>query len=264
MELGLKGKVVLCMHSASGLGKGIATEMAREGAKVMMCVPERYKDRLYAARDEIAEITCNRPEVFFCDLTKAEDITALVDHTVATLGDIYALVNMGPGPEAGTFADFDDEGWQKAFELCLLSYIRTIRACIPSMKRLGGGRIINSTSSSVKDYLPNLILSNTMRMGVVGLTKTLSGELGKDNILINVIGPGQITTARLEKINGIRAEKAGVSVEQYTKETLAKFPLGRYGTVEEYGRMAAFLCSEANSYITGQTILVDGGMTHAY
>ena len=148
MELGLKGKVVLCMHSASGLGKGIATEMAREGAKVMMCVPERYKERLYAARDEIAEITGNRPEVFFCDMTRAEEITALVEHTVNTLGDIYALVNMGPGPEAGPFSDFDDAGWQKAFELCLLSYIRTIRACIPSMKRLGGGRIINSTSSS--------------------------------------------------------------------------------------------------------------------
>ena len=132
------------------------------------------------------------------------------------------------------------------------------------MKRLGGGRIINSTSSSTKQFLNNLILSNTMRMGVVGLTKTLSAELGKDNILINVIGPGQITTARLEKINNIRAAKAGVSVEEYNEQTLSDFPLGRFGTVEEYGRAAVFLCSEANSYITGQNILVDGGMTHAY
>ena len=132
------------------------------------------------------------------------------------------------------------------------------------MRRLGGGRILNSTSSSVRDCLDNLILSNTMRMGVVGMSKTLAKEVGKDNILVNVIGPGRIGTDRITSLNAMRAEKAGISVEEYEKEDLKSFPMGRYGTVDEYGRMAAFLCSAANTYISGQTILVDGAMTGAY
>lgn len=264
MELGLKNKVVLCMASAAGLGKGIAMEMAREGAKVMICTAEPYKEQLYAAQAEIEKETGNRPEAFLCDVNKAEDIQALVDHTVRTLGDIYALVNMCPGPKPGAFESFDDAAWENAFQMCLLSYIRTIRAVLPSMKRLGAGRIVNSTSSSVKDCLDNLILSNTMRMGVVGMSKTLAGEVGKDNILVNVIGPGRIGTARIESLNKVRAEKAGITVEKYEKEDLKKFPLGRYGTLEEYGRLAAWLCSEANTYVSGQTILLDGAMTKAY
>ena len=252
------------MASAAGLGKGIAMEMAREGAKVMICTAEPYKEQLYAAQAEIEKETGNRPEAFLCDVNKAEDIQALVDHTVRTLGDIYALVNMCPGPKPGAFESFDDAAWENAFQMCLLSYIRTIRAVLPSMKRLGAGRIVNSTSSSVKDCLDNLILSNTMRMGVVGMSKTLAGEVGKDNILVNVIGPGRIGTARIESLNKVRAEKAGITVEEYEKEDLKKFPLGRYGTLEEYGRLAAWLCSEANTYVSGQTILLDGAMTKAY
>ena len=149
MDLGLKGKVVLCMASAAGLGKGIATEMAREGAKVMICTAKPFEVQLYAARDEIEQKTGNRPETFLCDVNKAEDIEALVKHTVDTLGDIYALVNMCPGPKPGPFEAFDDAAWTAAFDMCLLSYVRTIRAVLPSMRRLGGGRIVNSTSSSV-------------------------------------------------------------------------------------------------------------------
>lgn len=264
MDLNLKDKVVLCMASAAGLGKGIATEMAREGARVMICTSEAYKEQLYETQKEIETLTGNRPEAFLCDVNRAEDIKKLVEHTVSTLGDIYALVNMCPGPKPGPFDSFDDDDWENAFQMCLLSYIRTIRACLPSMRRLGGGRIVNSTSSSVKDCLDNLILSNTMRMGVVGMSKTLSSELGKDNILINVIGPGRIGTARITSLNAMRAEKAGITAAEYEKEDLKHFPLGRYGTIEEYGRLAAFLCSEANTYISGQTILLDGGMTKAY
>lgn len=264
MDFGLKGKVALCMASAAGLGKGIATELAREGAKVMICTAEPFKDQLYAAQDEIEKETGNRPEAFLCDVNSAKDIQKLVDHTVSTLGDIWALANMCPGPKPGPFDSFDDAAWEGAFNMCLLSYIRTIRACLPSMRRLGGGRIVNSTSSSVRDCLDNLILSNTMRMGVVGLSKTLAKELGKENILVNVIGPGRIGTARIVNLNAMRAKKAGMTVEQYEKEDLKHFPLGRYGTSDEYGRLAAFLCSAANTYISGQTILLDGAMTGAY
>lgn len=264
MNMGLKDKVVLCMASAAGLGKGIATELAREGAKVMICTARPFRDQLYAAQDEIEKETGNRPAAFLADVNQAEDIQKLVDHTVSTLGDIWALVNMCPGPKPGPFDSFQDGDWEDAFRLCLLSYVRTIRACLPSMRRLGGGRIVNSTSSSVKDCLDNLILSNTMRMGVVGMSKTLSSELGQDNILINVIGPGRIGTARITSLNAMRAEKAGISVAEYEKQDLKSFPLGRHGTPDEYGRLAAFLCSEANTYISGQTILLDGGMTRAY
>ena len=264
MDLGLKGKVVLCMASAAGLGKGIAKEMAREGAKVMICTAKPFEAQLYATRDEIEQETGNRPETFLCDVNKAEDIEALVQHTVDTLGDIYALVNMCPGPKPGPFETFDDAAWTAAFDMCLLSYVRTIRAVLPSMRRLGGGRIVNSTSSSVKDNLDNLILSNTMRMGVVGMTKTLAREVGKDNILVNVIGPGRIGTDRIVNLNKMRAERAGMSVEEYEQQDLKRFPMGRYGTIDEYGRLAAWLCSEANTYLSGQTILLDGAMTQAY
>lgn len=132
MDLGLKDKVVLCMASAAGLGKGIATEMAREGAKVMICTAEPFKDQLLEAQAEIEKETGNRPETFLCDVNKPEDIDALVKHTVDTLGDIYALVNMCPGPKPGPFENFDDAAWTGAFNMCLLSYVRTIRAVLLS------------------------------------------------------------------------------------------------------------------------------------
>ncbi len=262
MDLGLKDKVVLCPASAKGLGKGIAMELAREGAKVM--ISGHSDANLQKTQDEIEAATGNRPSVYVCDITSPEQIQAMVDYTVSTLGDIWGLSNMCPGPKPGPFMNFTDEDWERAFHTCLLSYIRTIRAVLPSMKRLGGGRIINSTSSSVKDTLDNLILSNTMRMGVLGMTKTLCREVGPDNILVNVIGPGRIGTDRILRLNAVRAEKSGCSVEEYEKADLKNFPLGRYGTIEEYGRVGAFLLSAANTYVSGQNILVDGGMTRAY
>jgi len=132
------------------------------------------------------------------------------------------------------------------------------------MRVNGGGRIVNSTSSSVKAVLDNLILSNTFRMGVVGLSKTLSQELGKDNILVNVIGPGRIGTARIDFLDKVRAEKTGKTVEEIQTESFASIPVGRYGKPDEYGRLATFLLSEANTFITGQTVLVDGGMVKAF
>lgn len=263
MHLGLKDKVVVCMASASGLGKGIAMEMAREGAKVMLSTSKAFEDQLIDTQKEIEKETGNKPYIYLCDMQSASDIQSLVNHTTDCLGDIWALVNMCPGPRPGEFDSFQDQDWEQAFQMCLLSYIRTIRACLPSMKK-SGGRILNSTSSSVKDCLDNLILSNTMRMGVVGFSKTLSMELGKYNILVNVIGPGRISTQRIMDLNKFRAQKQKISVTDYEKNDLKHFPLGRYGTVEEYGKTAAFLCSEANTYISGQTILVDGAMTKAY
>ena len=262
MELGLKNKAALVLASSSGLGKAIAMELAREGAKVMLC--GRSEEQLVKAQQEIFETTGNKPEFFAGSITDPVYIEELVRITREKCGPIYALVNNSGGPKPGTFDTFQDEDWQQAYELCLLSYVRAIRAVLPDMRANGGGRILCSTSSSVKASLENLILSNTFRMGVVGMAKTLSQELGRDNILVNVIGPGRIGTARIDQLDKLRADKQGLSVEQLQEQTYREIPLGRYGQPEEYGRLAAFLCSEANTYITGQTILLDGGMTKAY
>lgn len=263
MELGLKDKCALVLASSSGLGKAVAQELAREGAKVMLFSP--FLEQLQEAQADIIKETGNENVAYFCgDMTKPEDIKELVKVTCDTYGPIYALFNNAGGPPAGPLNSFDDEAWYKAFDLTLLSYQRVVREVAPIMIANGGGRIVNSTSSSIKAVLDNLGLSNTMRAGVVGWSKTVSQELGQHNILVNVIGPGRIGTARIDQLDKMRADKQGISVEQLQENTWKTIPLGRYGKPEEYGKLAAFLLSsEANTYITGQAILVDGGLVKA-
>lgn len=262
MELGLKNKSVIVMASSAGLGKAIAMEFCREEANVMLF--SSSEEKLINAQNNIFEETGIKPSYFVGDIRKQEDIKKLVDTTVEKFGGVYALVNNTGGPPAGTFDKFDDEAWQKAYDLTLLSYIRAIREVIPHMKEAGGGKIICSTSSSIKHVLDNLILSNTFRMGVQGMAKTLSSELGKDNILVNVIGPGRIGTDRIAYLDSVRAGKANTTIEKVEEEANKKIPLGRYGKPSEYGQLAVFLCAETNTYITGQSILVDGGMVKSY
>lgn len=262
MDLGLKDKAVLVMASSAGLGKAAALAFCQEGANVMLF--SRNEQELQEAQMEIKAATGLAPAYTVGDMTNYEDIKQVVKNTIAQFGPIFALVNNAGGPPAGTFDSFADEAWQKAYELNLLSYIRTIREVLPSMRQAGRGRIVNYTSSSVKQVLDNLILSNTFRMGVMGLSKTLSQELGKDNILVNVMGPGRIATARIQQLDEIRAQKANITIEEVVNTALKTIPLGRYGDPAEYAKLTVFLCSEANTYITGQTILVDGGMTKAF
>lgn len=262
MDLGLKGKGVLVMASSGGLGKAAALEFCREGANVMLF--SRSEKDLKVAQAEIKSATGKEPSFTVGDITAYEDIKKAVKNTVDQFGPIFALVNNAGGPPGGNFDSFSDEIWQKAYELNLLSYIRTIREVVPFMQQAGQGRIVNYTSSSVKQALENLILSNTFRMGVVGLTKTLSQELGKDNILINVMGPGRISTARIQQLDTMNAQKANITMEDVYNNAIKMIPLGRYGDPSEYAKTTVFLCSTANTYITGQTLLVDGGMTRAY
>lgn len=262
MNLLLTDQPVIVCASSAGLGKAAALEFAREGANVMLC--GRRAAELQAGLAEIKAATGRDAKFTVADLTRPADITRLVDATVAAFGGVFALVNNSGGPPAGTFDQFDDAAWQKAFELNLLSYVRTIRAVLPHLRQSGGGRIVNYTSSSVKSPLENLILSNTFRMGVLGLTKTLSGELGKDGILINVLGPGRIQTDRIEQLDSLRAAKTGKSMDEVRADTFKTIPLGRYGEPEEFAKLTVFLASPANTYITGQTILVDGGMVRSY
>lgn len=262
MDLQLKDKSVLVLASSEGLGKATALEFCREGANVMLC--SSSEEKLRKAQAEITATTGRTPAYTVTDITRPEAITAAVEQTAASFGPVYALVNNSGGPPAGTFDSLDDQAWISAFNLTLLSYIRAVRAVLPYMRNLGSGRIVNFTSSSVKQVLDNLILSNTFRTGVMGLSKSLSQELGKDNILVNVLGPGRIETARLAQINAVRAQKEGISLDAYQAHAAKAIPLGRNGSPDEFARMAVFLCSPANTYVTGQTILADGGLTKAF
>jgi len=261
MHLELTGKSVIVCASSAGLGRATAMEFAREGARVMLC--GRREAELKNVVREI-EATGGQARYVVADLTKPADIERLVDGTVSAFGGIYALVNNSGGPPAGTFVQFDDAAWQSAFELNLLSFVRVTRHALPHMRQGKGGRIVNFASTSVKSPIDNLILSNTFRTAVMGFSKTLAGEVGREGILVNVLGPGRVQTARIEQLDGIRASKAGVSVETIRAETSNAIPLGRYGLPEEFARAAVFLGSPANTYITGQTLLVDGGMVKAY
>lgn len=262
MDLGLQGKVALVLASSSGLGKGIAREFAREGARVMMTGTNMEK--LLRAQQEVLEETGVKPEVFAGNLLNLDDINELVRQTEEKLGPVYALVANSGGPAAGSFDKLEDDNWQNGFELCLLSYVRVIRASLPSMRAAGGGRILCNTSSSIKRVLDGLILSNTFRMGVVGMAKTLSQELGGEGILVNVIGAGHFKTERSESLDRGRAALANMTVEEWQAKAVVEIPLGRYGTADEFGRLAVFLCSPANTYITGQAVLSDGGLVNAY
>jgi 3-oxoacyl-[acyl-carrier protein] reductase len=261
MNLGLEGKVALVTAASRGLGRAVATELAREGAQVV--VSSRDEETLGITATEIGEETGAEVAHFSADLSAEEDIGALVSHAVERFGGVDVLINNTGGPPAGGFDDFGDEEWKAAFELILLSVVRMVRGVLPLMRNRGGGRIVNIASSSVKQPIEDLILSNTFRAGLAGLAKSLSFELAPDGILVNTLGPGRILTERSASIDASRAETLEVPVEKVREQVEAQIPLGRYGAPEELARVAAFLASPANGYVTGQAILVDGGMVRA-
>ena len=262
MDLQLTDKSVIVLASSAGLGKAAALEFAREGANVMLC--GRREVELQQGVAQIKAETGRDARYTVADLTQAADVSRVVADTVTAFGGVFALVNNGGGPAAGTFDTFDDAAWLGAFELTLLSYIRAIRAVLPHMRSAGGGRIVNFTSSSVKSPIENLILSNTFRMGVLGMSKSLAGEVGPDGILVNVLSPGRIQTDRITQLDTMRATRAGKTMDDIRTETARGIPVGRYGEPAEMARLCVFLASPANSYITGQTMLVDGGMVKSY
>lgn len=261
MNLGLKDKGVLVMASSGGIGRGVATEFAREGARVMLFA--RSQEKLADTAKAITEETGNCPSFTVGDITNAADVEKAVANTVQECGGMWALFNNTGGPPAGGFDQFDDEAWQSAFELTMLGYVRAIRAALPHLKK-EGGRIVNNTSVSTKQAIDSLLLSNVFRSGLVGLGKSLARELGPDGILVNTVGPGRIDTDRIEQLDTIWAGKKGITLDEQRAESQAAIPLGKYGEPADFGRIVAFLCSESNAYLTGQNILIDGAMVEAY
>lgn len=262
MDLGLKDKVVAVMASSKGLGKATAMEFAKEGAVVF--ISSRSEDKLQQTAEEIKQQSQN-DQVFYksCDMTDEKDIADFFAFVAEQAGRVDILINNTGGPKAGGFDGVTDEDWYKAFDQNLLSYIRTSRAVLPYMKEQQFGRIVNVSSSSTKEVLDGLILSNTFRAGMVGFAKTLAREVAGDNIMVNTVGPGKIATDRVAELNQIAADKQNLTVEQVVENTEKQIPRGRMGEPEEFAKILVFLASSANSYMTGQSLIVDGGLLKA-
>jgi len=254
MDLGLKGKVALVTAASKGMGKACARGLAAEGARVVMCA--RNEGDLKAAVDEVKAATKAEVLGVPADVTKAEQVKSLVARATDAFGAPEILIANCGGPPRGYFDEFTDDAWLGAVEVSLMSTVRLIREVLPGMRARKWGRILTIQSVSVKEPLPELLLSNAVRPGVAGMMKTLALQLGKENILVNTLCPGRILTDRL--LGGLKA--SGLSKEEYLARQSKDIPLGRPGTVEEFASVAVFLASERASYVTGVAIQVDGGL----
>jgi 3-oxoacyl-[acyl-carrier protein] reductase len=258
MDLGLKDKVVLVAASSKGLGFGIARQAAMEGAVVSM--GSRNMKILNEAEAAIKE---EFPETRILshslDVSDYESIQHWVKNSLSALGSVDALVVNGGGPPAGTFDEIDDQTWLSGYENTLMSAVRLIREVLPSMRSNKSGSILTVTSSSVKEPIDNLLLSNVYRSGVTSLVKSLSIQEAKNGIRINNLVPGFFDTDRLRELDLRNSGEWRLSLENVRKINFEKIPMGRYGDPEEFGKAAMFLLSEAASYVTGETFVIDGG-----
>jgi 3-oxoacyl-[acyl-carrier protein] reductase len=257
MELGLKGKVALVAGASKGLGYAVAHALAGEGA--IVSISSRDEQSITDAAARIARETGATVIGMPVDVRSGDAIQRWVQSTAEKFGGIDALMTNGGGPPAGPAVSFDDTAWQDAADLLLFSAIRMVRVAVPLMQARGGGAILMSTSSSVKEPIQNLGLSTVLRASVSALAKTLALELAPEKIRVNQIIPGRIDTDRVRQLDEINAKKQAISTGQARAKAEAAIPMGRYGEIDEFGRVGAFLLSGAASYVTGATVQVDGG-----
>ncbi|MEO6347660.1 MAG: SDR family oxidoreductase [Aquaticitalea sp.] len=248
MDLGIHNRVALVLASSKGLGKAVAIELAKEGAKLIICGTDAAS--LAATKAEIEAIAPNNVTSFICDITDEAQRKNLVEHGVKSFGNIEILVTNTGGPAAGPFEQFNLDDWKHLYNLLFLSAVDIIKQVLPSMKEKGFGRILTITSVAVKQPAENLISSNAVRTSLLGLVKSLSNEVAIHGITVNNLMPGYTHTNRLE----ILSEK-----NPKVNEVKDSIPMKRFGKPEEFAAAAAFLVSDRASYITGQSLAVDGG-----
>lgn len=260
MNLGLAGKIALITASSRGLGFATAEALLREGAKVVVC--GRHEQSVEEAVAKLAAVgDASAVLGLTADVTNSADVTRLVEKTVEGFGGLDILVTNSGGPPGGDFDSFDMSDWNKAVNLTLMSAITLIREALPQLRQSEAGSILTITSTAAKQPINNLILSNVIRPAVLGLTKSLSLELGPDNIRVNSIMPGSIATERIDELIATNRKRNNSTEAEEVAKMTAAIPLGRIGEPGEFGKVAAFLVSPAASYISGVMLQVDGGRT---
>src|SRR5919198_5319294 len=253
MDLGLKGRKALVTGTSKGLGFGCAQALAAEGADVF--IVSRDQDRIAEAASKIGA----RAHLA-ADLARAGDCERVVAEAAGRLGGLDVMVVNAGGPPPGTFESTAIDDWETGWELTLMSVVRLCKHALPHLKRSGQGRVVYLGSTSTREPIPNILQSNAYRSAVVATLKTLAAEVAKDGIPVNHLATGNVMTDRIIQIDEAAAKQTGKSREQVTEDRLKNIPMGRLGTIEEYGAICAFLASKQAGYITGQTIAVDGGM----
>lgn len=257
MDLGLKGKVALVAGGSQGLGLSVAMEFAREGCKVAICALD--DPHLPAAAEAIGKATGGEVFAIPADVSDLEQAKSFVRKSAARFGTVDILVNNAGGPPSMSFLEIDDELWLRGCRLNLLSTIVMTREAVPVMKEKRWGRIINMTSIAVKQPIDGLILSNTVRSGVIGFAKSLSNELAPFNITVNSVCPGYTMTDRVRNLATVLAQKQGTTPEAVIGKWEAEIPMKRIGTPEEFASLVVYLASERAGYITGAAVQIDGG-----
>jgi 3-oxoacyl-[acyl-carrier protein] reductase len=258
MDLGLKDKIALVAGASRGLGYATALGLAREGCRVV--INGRDAARIKTAAEKIHAQTGAQVIGLAGDVGLPDVPEKLIRQTVEAFGGLDILVCNAGGPPAGAFESFDEAAWQKAIDLSLMSHVRLIRAALPHLRQSKAASVLTVTSYSVKQPIPNLVLSNSIRAATAGLTKTLALELGPAGIRFNSILPGWTETERVTELMTFRAKQNGTTVEEEIAKQSKESPLGRMGRPEEFANAAVFLVSPAASYITGVMLTVDGGM----
>jgi 3-oxoacyl-[acyl-carrier protein] reductase len=258
MDLGIKGKTALVVAASKGMGKASAMGLAAEGARVVMCA--RGEAALKEAAGEVKQTTGAEVLALAADASRPADIARVVAEANRAFGGVDILVANVGGPPPGPFEQMTDEQWKAAFEQVHLSTVRFIREVLPHMKQAKWGRILAIQSSSVKQPVEGLVLSNGIRPGIAGLFKTLAGDLASHGITVNLVLPGRIMTDRFKEHQTDRAKRSGITFDKQVELSSADIPMGRIGTPEEFAAMVVFLASVRASYVTGTAVQVDGGL----
>lgn len=258
MDSGLENRVVIVAAASQGIGRAVAEGFAREGAKLAIC--SRNQQSIDKAAAEIRSQFQVQVHPEAVDVTQADAIRRFAANVAAKFGRIDVCVTNTGGPPSKPFLELTDDDWHTAFASILMSVVHFARAVIPGMQKQRWGRFITVTSLSVKQPIPNLVLSNTLRAGLMGLVKTMSNEYARDNVLVNNVAPGFTATARQDELAMARAKVAGISPDEIKQRWVADTPLARMAAPREIADAAVWLASERASYVTGQTLTVDGGM----